>query len=44
MLYTRHNHNYFIATKGNTALFTTNSRIIRRLAPVVGLMVIEVEW
>ena len=45
LLYTKPAHDYIITTRGDRfRVMTTNSVVLRRLAPLVGLRVIEVEW
>lgn len=45
LLYTKSAHDYIITTRGDRfRVMTTNSVVLRRLAPLVGLRVIEVEW
>jgi hypothetical protein len=45
LLYTKPEHDYIITTRGDRRrLMTTNSVVLRRLAVLVGLRVLEVEW
>jgi hypothetical protein len=44
LLYSKPEHDYIIATRGDLRLMTTNSAVLRRIAALVGLAVIEIEW